>query len=183
MDLIRKVTDLLLEEGISSTYSEDDNSIIFDGVYKNETHILLYNIVYSSNLIAWFQKDDYGHALLRSFNGNLNINYAPESNHTDYVECIYLKIINGSIVFAYREKHTDYICSIHNGKINRERLFFGIKLTVKNDILYFDSVANKKAVKKLKLPELIYGDDLTEIELENQNIKLELNYFVFNRFK
>ncbi|WP_179353932.1 hypothetical protein [Winogradskyella vidalii] len=190
MNLITTITNILLEEGVTTTYSEDDNCLIFSGVYKNETRIFSKDIVFKDHLIVWFQKDDYGNALLRSFKGNLNINYIPESNHSDYgdgIECLYLKIIDHSIIFVYREKHSDYICSIMNGIVKRERLYLGTKKIIKDNILYFKipdyAEKNIGFIKKLKLPELEYDKDLSEIELNKLNIHLESNYFLYNRFK
>jgi len=124
MDDLRKIDDLLNEEGFETKLTE--TGIEWKDAFGVECSVAKNNIVQNNDgLLAWFQDNEIGKYFVRILYKNYTtFSWRVYSNHSDWgISCNYIKWIGNKLIVIYREKHAHYLVKIEN--FNVYILFIG----------------------------------------------------------
>jgi len=170
MDIIKLVLDKLKHEGINAIY--ENSIIVWHDDNNEERYISEKDIDYSNGKLAWFQSSVTSNHLLRLLYNDEAFSWEPITyNHSFGCDCHLIEWHDDYLLFVYREKHDVYICVIKDKVVNNFH-FYGEEITRKNDIFFFREYRSQSSniLKRLKLPELIQLETITEEEASKEGV-------------
>lgn len=170
MDVIKIVLDELKNKSIHAIYEK--SAITWHDNFNEEHCIYETDIDFLSGKLAWFQSSNSGKHLLRLFNNDECFNWEPITHNNVFgCDCHLIEWNDDYLIFVYREKHDVYICVIKD-KVVTYFNFYGEEITRKNDVFFFREYRSQSSnmLKRLKLPELIQLDPVTEEDALKEGI-------------
>lgn len=152
----------------------------FYGVKMNDHKYLMMSDYCSDNSFDYYTVGD---------NKKITIGRSEINNITLHLACVndehavletrdnkwYLSVLNNSVVYLNDKKVNEEIVTCRNGDIIN---IYGTKIILVNGYVVLNNPFNNNTIKQLELADLNVKDEITDEEIENEDLYEDENYFL-----